>query len=95
MAAKNIEFRVGVVILLGLIILAGSLFWLQGFQLEQNSQRIYVRFADVGTLAVGDRITVHGVRSGKVNSLALDDKGVVVELLLDRGVVLKQDAAFF
>lgn len=94
MAAKNIEFRVGVVILLGLIILAGSLFWLQGYQLEQNSQKVYVRFADVGTLAAGDRVTVHGVRSGKVNNLSLENQGVVVELLLDRGVVLKKDASF-
>jgi phospholipid/cholesterol/gamma-HCH transport system substrate-binding protein len=94
MATKNIEFRVGVIILIGIVILAGSLYWLQGYQLERNAQRVVVLFDDVGTLAVGDRVTVSGVRKGKVNDLHLTDQGVEVELLLVQDVVLKQDAQF-
>ena len=33
MAAKNIEFRVGVIILIGLVVLGASLYWLQGYKL--------------------------------------------------------------
>jgi phospholipid/cholesterol/gamma-HCH transport system substrate-binding protein len=94
MAATNIEFRVGVIILIGLVVLFGSLYWLQGYKLERNSQQIRVRFDDVGTLAVGDKVTVSGVHKGKVNALKLTEGGVEVELLIYRDVVLKRDATF-
>jgi phospholipid/cholesterol/gamma-HCH transport system substrate-binding protein len=94
MAATNIEFRVGVIILIGLVILGGSLYWLQGYKLERNAQTIRVRFDDVGTLAVGDKVTVSGVHKGKVNGLTLTEDGVEVKLLIYRDVVLKRDATF-
>lgn len=94
MATKNIEFRVGLVIMAGIIMVAASLYWLQGYRLERNSAVISVRFDDVGTLAVGDRVTVSGVRRGKVNDLTLTSNGVVIDLLLSRDVVLKRDARF-
>lgn len=94
MAATNVEFRVGVIILIGLVILFGSLYWLQGYKLERNSQLIRVRFDDVGTLAVGDKVTVSGVHKGKVNQLTLTEDGVEVELLIYRDVVLNRDAKF-
>jgi len=94
MAAKNIEFRVGLVIMVGIIMVAASLYWLQGYRLQRNSAVVSVRFDDVGTLAVGDRVTVSGVRRGKVYDLTLTPKGVIVDLLLSRDVVLKRDARF-
>lgn len=94
MAATNIEFRVGVIILMGMIILFGSLYWLQGYKLERNSQLIRICFGDVGTLAVGDKVTVSGVHRGKVNRLTLTEDGVEVELLIYRDVILKRDAKF-
>ncbi|MEK7775738.1 MAG: MlaD family protein [Candidatus Zixiibacteriota bacterium] len=94
MAVNNIEFRVGVIIVLGLAILFGSLYWLQGRRLERNAQKVKVFFQDVGTLAVGDRVTVSGVQRGKVEGLALTSAGVEVELMLYKDVVLNRDASF-
>jgi len=90
----NVEFRVGVVALLALAILLVSLYWLQGYKLERNAQKVNVLFKDVGTLSVGDRVTVSGVHRGKVNRLSLTDRGVQVELLLYRDVILHRDAQF-
>ncbi len=90
----NIEFRVGVVILLAMLVLLVSIYWLQGYKLERNAQRIMIRFDDVGSLAVGDRVTVSGVHKGKVNGLELTNTGVLVELLVYRDVALKSDAHF-
>jgi len=90
----NVEFRVGVVALLALAILLLSLYWLQGYKLERNAQKVNVLFKDVGTLSVGDRVTVSGVHRGKVNRLSLTDRGVQVELLLYRDVILHRDAQF-
>ncbi len=92
MASKDIEFKVGIVILIGIIILGGSLYWLRDYQLERHAQVIQVRFGDVGTLEVGDKVTVSGVRAGKVSNLKLAERGVVVELQLSRDVVLRRDA---
>ncbi len=94
MSSKGIEFKVGIIILLGLIILSASLYWLQGYKLERNSQVITVRFDDVGTLAPGDKVTVSGVRRGRVRELTLTDQGVEVKLLLYKDVVLHKDARF-
>jgi len=94
MAVNNIEFRVGVIIVLGLAILFGSLYWLQGRRLERNAQRVKVSFQDVGTLAIGDRVTVSGVQKGKVDGLTLTSSGVDVELMLYNDVILNRDASF-
>lgn len=94
MSSKEIEFKVGIIILLGLIMLSGSLYWLQGYKLERNAQIINVRFNDVGTLAPGDKVTVSGVRRGRVSELFLTDRGVLVKLLLYKDVVLRKDARF-
>lgn len=95
MAAKNnVEFKVGVIILLAIILLGVSLYWLQGYKLERNSQQVLVRFDDVGSLSVGDKVTVSGVHKGKVNKLDLTPEGVLVELLIYQDVVLKQNARF-
>jgi len=90
----NVEFRVGVIILIVLILLAWSLYWLQGYKLEANSQVVKVFFEDVGALSIGDKVTVNGVHKGKVNQLYLADGGVVVELQIYQDVELRQDATF-
>jgi len=92
--SNNIEFRVGVIVLFCLVLVAWSIYWLQGYKLQRNAQMIMVRFDDVGTLAIGDKVTVAGVRKGKVNDLSLTEDGVLVQLQIYRDVVLKGDATF-
>ncbi|MBD3332049.1 MCE family protein [candidate division GN15 bacterium] len=92
MAAKNIEFKVGLFILIGAAIVVVSLYWLEGMRLSQNIRSLQVKFNDVGTLAIGDRVTVSGVHKGKVDDLQLTPYGVLVELHLERDVKLWQDA---
>ncbi|MBI5267252.1 MAG: MCE family protein [candidate division Zixibacteria bacterium] len=91
---NNIEFRVGIVVLICLILLGTSIYWLQGYKLERNSQIVKVRFDDAGALAVGDQVTVSGILKGKVQKLELADNGVTVELRIWKEVVLKKDATF-
>ncbi|MDZ4722452.1 MAG: MlaD family protein [candidate division Zixibacteria bacterium] len=91
---KHIEFRVGVVMLVALVVLGGSLYWLQGYRLERNAEPITVVYDDVGSLAIGDNVTVSGVRRGNVTNLTLTDHGVEVELMIFKDVVLRKDATF-
>lgn len=92
MASKDIEFKVGVVILIGIIVLVVSLVWLQQYHIAGNTNLLRVQFDDVGTLAVGDKVTVSGVHKGKVNEMKLNERGVEVELLVSTDVHLKRDA---
>lgn len=94
MAKRSVEFRVGVLIIIGIVILGGSLYWLEGHRLQMNARMIDVRFDDVGALAIGDRVTVSGVQKGKVNDLTLTEGGVLVEIQLQRDVRLNSDASF-
>ena len=94
MASRDIEFKVGAVILIGLVLLGGSLFWLQEYHLTNNANVLKVHFDDVGTLAVGDKVTVSGVHKGKVNKMRLEQGGVEVDLVLSSDVKLKSDAQF-
>ncbi|MCB2231127.1 MCE family protein [bacterium] len=95
MAQKsNKEFKVGLLILLGIVVVVGSLYWLQGYKLESNAYSLRVHFDDVGTLSVGDKVAVSGVHKGKVNAMSLDKVGVVVQLLIYQDVRLRADATF-
>jgi len=95
MAAKNnIEFKVGIIILLGIIVVGASLYWLQGYRLMAKSRMLRVHFKDVGALSVGDKVTVSGVHVGKVGAFYLKETGVVVELMVSRDVELRRDATF-
>ena len=61
MAYKNLEFKVGLFVVIGAVILAGSLYWLQGFRLQRDTQTVQVLFDDVGMLKVGNIVTVASV----------------------------------
>lgn len=94
MAKNDVEFRVGVIILLGIIILAVSIYWLRDFKLEQNSKLVQVSFGDVGTLTVGDNVTVSGMRKGKVKKMTLTDNGVIVDMMLANDVRITRGTRF-
>lgn len=94
MAKNDVEFRVGVIILLGIIILGVSIYWLRDYQLEQNSKMVRVSFGDVGTLTVGDNVTVSGMRKGKVKNMTLTDEGVTVEMMLANDVRITRGTRF-
>jgi len=93
MAAKNIEFRVGFVVILALIIFVSAILWIQGYRFGKNNYKVSVLFDEVGSLAKGDPVMVSGIRKGKVYDLALTESGVKVILILSNDVILKEDAA--
>lgn len=92
MASREIEFKVGALILAGIIILGGSLFWLQQFHFTNDVTVLRVLFDDVGTMALGDKVTVSGIHKGKVDEMKLVQEGVEVELRVGSDVVLRRDA---
>jgi phospholipid/cholesterol/gamma-HCH transport system substrate-binding protein len=89
---KRLDFLVGVTVLLTLIALVGSVLWVQQRDPGRRRQRVTARFHDVGNARVGNAAVIRGVRSGRIQSIELDDDGtVLVHLSLDRGTRLPQD----
>jgi len=92
MASKNIEFRVGILIIAALGIFVGTIIWIQGYRFGKENYRLSVRFDEVGSLAKGDPVMVSGIRMGKVVDLKLSEGKVKVFLTLSNEVVLRKDA---
>ncbi len=93
MSRKNIELRVGLVVIAAIIILAITIIWIQGYRFGRNNYRVSVIFNEVGSLAKGDPVMVSGINKGKVQDLALTEDGVKVKLTLSDEVILKEDAS--
>ena len=94
MAAKNVELKVGLLVLAGAAILIFAVWLAKGYRYGQEFYSVAVRFPEVGALSAGDPVTVSGVNKGKVKRLALHEGGVLVTMDLSSDVTLKVDASF-
>nr|MBN2276879.1 MCE family protein [candidate division Zixibacteria bacterium] len=92
MASKNIEFRVGILIIIAIVIFVGTIIWIQGYRFGQKNYHVTVLFDEVGSLSDGDPVMVSGIRMGKVVDLRLTPEGVEVDLVINNDVILKEDA---
>lgn len=94
MTSKQTEFRVGLAVILAAIILILGFLWIGEFRLNRKWQIYYARFDEIGRLSVGDAVTVAGLKLGQVGSISLEPDGrVKTRLLIEEGVVLKQDCS--
>ena len=74
------EGSVGLLILLGLAILGGSILWLRGVQLNQRTYKAIVSFSNVGGIQNGAAVRYRGVNIGSVVAIRPGANGVEVDL---------------
>ena len=65
MAAKNIEIKVGLLVLIGAAIIVAAVWIAKGYRFGQEYYNVSVVFPEVGSLANGDPVSVSGVHMGK------------------------------
>jgi phospholipid/cholesterol/gamma-HCH transport system substrate-binding protein len=94
MTSKNVELKVGLLVLVGAAILIFAVYLAKGYRYGQEFYSVSIVFPEVGALAPGDPVAVSGVSKGKVKELDLNEGGVLVILDMAGGVVLKEDATF-
>ena len=94
MTSRISELRVGLVVVVAVAILVVGIIWIKGIKFNQTKYRYSVIFPEVGTLKVGDPVSVSGVDKGKVKKIQLYQGDVLVTLDLSTDVVLKKDANF-
>ena len=91
---RKTEIKVGITVVFGLIILLWIFGWAKNFSLSSTSFIIKVKFDNVSGLEVGDQVTVNGMRKGFVQDMEVGPNNVLVELSIEKDIVLKEDATF-
>ncbi len=86
MKRNNNDLIVGGVIFLSLFILIAGVLWLKEISVSRKMVTYTVLFPNIGTLQVGDPVTVNGVKRGSTAKIYLHKAKVAVELKLDEGV---------
>ncbi len=92
MDGSRAELKVGITVLFAVVVFIGSLLWIKGIQFGREYHNFAVWFPNVGSLEIGDPVSVSGVRSGKVKTITLSKGGVEVGLQLSNDVVVRADA---
>jgi phospholipid/cholesterol/gamma-HCH transport system substrate-binding protein len=92
-ASRTTQFLVGLFALAGLTALAFLSFRLGKLELfSPPSYVIYANFDNVSGLKAGDNVEIAGVAVGKVLSITLKEDRARVQMRIDRGVQIDEDA---
>jgi phospholipid/cholesterol/gamma-HCH transport system substrate-binding protein len=90
MALKE-EIKAGIIVVVSLAILSGSVVLIGGSSLFEKIDKYYVRFMNAAGLETGAQVRLGGVRVGRVTNIYAPDKPgdpVTVEVGVKRGTIL-------
>ncbi|MBR9974766.1 MAG: MCE family protein [Bacteroidetes bacterium] len=88
---KN-EIKVGLTVLIGVSLLLYGFATFKDWSVGADEYLLRMHFPTSAGLAVGDQVTVNGVRAGKVETVSLLNGGVEVYALIDADVEVRRDA---
>lgn len=89
---RQSDFIVGLTVLVVTVVLVASVLWVKQADLAGRTRRLVARTRDVGGVALGNPVVIRGVRSGRVESIALGEPGwVVLTLGLEKDALLPPD----
>jgi phospholipid/cholesterol/gamma-HCH transport system substrate-binding protein len=86
------ELQVGLLTMAAVAILVTGMLWFKNIDLSKGTQLFMVDFERVEGLQVGDRVQVRGIRMGEVVGMGIQPQCVRVEMRLQEGVPLREDA---
>ncbi|MCX7735384.1 MAG: MlaD family protein [Candidatus Kapabacteria bacterium] len=89
---RNLEFKVGIVSLLAIILLILGISFGRGVGVSVTQKTIKFRFDNSGGIQVSNPIVVNGVKRGVVTLIRNDNGGVYIEGTIDDVSDLKSDA---
>ena len=87
------EIKVGMVVIAAIVILLYGIIWVKGYQFTVGHYEYSALFPQVGSLSIGDPVSVLGVRKGEVKDIKLSDDQVSVTMSMASDVKLKEDAS--
>ncbi len=86
------EFAAGVSIFLAFIIFVGGFLFMKNIALNAGTYSVKIRFADVTGLERHDRVSVSGLKIGKVDRFQLDGLEVIATIEVNPGIKLPKDS---
>jgi len=90
----SVEIRVGIVVLVAAAILFFGIIWVKDYRFNVQRYDYAVLFPNIGSLEIGDPVSVLGVKKGEVQSISISGNNVLVAFNLTKDIVLKTDAKF-
>lgn len=90
----SVELKVGSIVILAGLILFFGIVWVKDYKFNVNRYEYSVLFPNIGTLEVGDPVSVLGVKKGEVKKIVLSGNDVLVTFNLTDDVDLRGDAKF-
>ncbi len=92
MKKRLTELQVGLLTIAALVILIAGMMWFKNIDLSKGSVVYQADFDRVEGMQVGDRVQVRGIRMGEVSDMQIMPGSVRVEMTLEEGADLREDA---
>jgi len=89
---RTTEIQVGATVVAALAVLIWGVTWLREFKVGRQVRVWHVAFPQTGGLGASDEVQVNGIRKGSVSTIELAGDHVIVELALERDIVLTRDS---
>ena len=94
MRRRNVELRVGFLVIAAIVVMTTWLLFLKEFKFSADTFTVTVDFPSAAGLKPGAGVSILGVNRGKVRSVLLLQDRVRVELEIEEGTFLAEDARF-
>jgi phospholipid/cholesterol/gamma-HCH transport system substrate-binding protein len=92
MSPRSQNFAVGAFVVGALTILIVGVYFLKETLPGRSMEGYFARFDQVSTLQTGDPVKVNGVKAGRVTSIELDGRTVLVAFEVNQGTGLPEDS---
>ncbi|MCK4237104.1 MAG: MCE family protein [Candidatus Krumholzibacteria bacterium] len=89
---KSLELRVGFTIFMAALILILGIMWFHEFKIGHKTCEFQAVFPMVGGVDPGDEVNVNGVEKGKVKSVSLRERDVLVTMEIDADTRIPEDS---
>ncbi|MBN1638345.1 MAG: MCE family protein [Ignavibacteriales bacterium] len=90
---KKTNIKVGITLFVAIIVIILILIWAKNISFSAKKE-LSIRFNSVSGLEMGDPVMLNGVRKGYVSEIKVDRNNVIVKSVLDKDVVITDDALF-
>ncbi len=90
----SVEIKVGVTVIIAAVILFFGIIWVKEYRFNAERYDYAVLFPNIGSLEVGDPVSVLGVKKGEVQRIGISGNNVLVTFNLTKDIRLMTDAKF-
>ncbi|MBK6678535.1 MAG: MCE family protein [Ignavibacteriales bacterium] len=94
-AQRKTEIKVGITAIVGIVLLVWIIGWAKNVSFIEKNNNYKIEFDNVSGLEIGDNVTINGVRKGSVESITVTGSTVLVEIAIEKDVLIPEDSKFY